>query len=205
MAAHLAPHLRKPGGSFWGWLALRLTTQRLQPMNRWALQLLAIQPSDRILELGFGAGISIARAAQQAPDGFIAGVDHSEQAVREATRRNRAAIRAGRVALHQGDAAQVPYEDNTFDKAFSCALIYYLPDIDAALREALRVLKRGGSYTILGRTAEALMKVPAFSRNPHTLYTADELVTLLLAAGFARAYALSDPPEATLIGAVGVK
>lgn len=43
-----------------------------------------------------------------------------------------------------GDAHELPFEDNTFDKLFSINLTPHLYDIDKALREFYRVLKPNG-------------------------------------------------------------
>jgi ubiquinone/menaquinone biosynthesis C-methylase UbiE len=52
----------------------------------------------------------------------------------------------GRVA----DAERVPYEDDTFDVVVGHAVIHHLPDVEAAFREMLRVLKPGGRFVIAG-------------------------------------------------------
>jgi cyclopropane fatty-acyl-phospholipid synthase-like methyltransferase len=45
--------------------------------NEEALTLLDLQPSDRLLEVGFGHGRTIERAATALATGFIAGIDLS--------------------------------------------------------------------------------------------------------------------------------
>jgi ubiquinone/menaquinone biosynthesis C-methylase UbiE len=52
----------------------------------------------------------------------------------------------GRVA----DAERVPYDDNTFDVVVGHAVIHHIPDVEAAFREMLRVLKPGGRFVIAG-------------------------------------------------------
>jgi SAM-dependent methyltransferase len=56
-------------------------------------------PTDRIIELGCGPGLAIAALATRAIRGPVVGVDHSQVMIGQARRRNRAAIRAGRVRL----------------------------------------------------------------------------------------------------------
>lgn len=205
LKTRLAPHIQKPGGGFWGWLAYRLMEARNRRMNEWAIALLDIQPHDYILEIGFGAGSSIARAAALATEGFVAGIDHSPDSVKRASRRNRAAIRARRVELRQGDAASLPYPDSMFDKAFCCGVIYYLPDPNIALREARRVLKPGGVLAVLARQPGALAQNPVFAEAGYRAYHADDLLALLRQAGFADAQCASRPPDDSLIAAIGHK
>src|SRR5919106_1309247 len=59
------------------------------------IDLLDIQPNDQVLEVGFGPGVGIQRLARLAAAGYIAGVDHSEAMVKQATARNVTAIEAG--------------------------------------------------------------------------------------------------------------
>lgn len=56
--------------------------------NMRTLALVDIQPDDRVLEIGFGPGIAIERAAELARRGKVIGVDHSELMLRQASRRN---------------------------------------------------------------------------------------------------------------------
>jgi SAM-dependent methyltransferase len=75
--------------------------------NRWVVSLLDVQPADRVLEIGFGPGLAIAHLAR-AGAGHVYGIDHSEVMLRRASKRNAAAIRAGRVTLIKGSADQLP-------------------------------------------------------------------------------------------------
>ncbi len=72
-----------------------------------------------MVEVGFGPGDGVRLAAETASDGFVAGVDYSELMVRKARERNAAAIEAGTVDLRYGRASELPFEADSFDKAFS--------------------------------------------------------------------------------------
>ena len=76
--------------------------------NMRTLALVNIQPDDRVLEIGFGPGIAIERAAELAKRGKVIGVDHSALMLRQASRRNATAIAAGRVELRLGTAEKLP-------------------------------------------------------------------------------------------------
>ena len=52
----------------------------------------------------------------------------------------------GRVA----DAERIPYDDDTFDLVVGHAVLHHIPDVAAAFREVLRVLKPGGRFVFAG-------------------------------------------------------
>jgi|SRR5579864_201767 len=108
----------------------------------WVFSLLDLNPADRVLEIGFGSGADIARASGTAA--FVAGVDHSDVMVRQATRRNAAAIHEGRVSLQLGAAGQLMYPDSHFDKVFAINSAQFWKDMAKPLNEISRVLKPRG-------------------------------------------------------------
>jgi ubiquinone/menaquinone biosynthesis C-methylase UbiE len=110
----------------------------------WVIERLAIMAQDRVLEIGFGPGTEIKRAAQLARHGFVAGIDVSEVMLRQARRRNREYIRQGRVELSRASMQAIPYPDGCFDKVFAVNSIQFATDLSDALKEIGRVLKPEG-------------------------------------------------------------
>ncbi len=143
MDNHISNHYRRPSG-FFGRIAGNRMVQQHEPENNWTVSLLSIQSTDSILELGFGAGATIQRITTLATEGHVAGVDFSRTMVRAASRRNAQAVKAGRVELRYGDAATLPFADNTFDKVLSIHSLYFWLDPMKVFAEVLRVLKPGG-------------------------------------------------------------
>ena len=68
--------------------------------NDAALAALAINPGDRILEIGFGHGRTLEQLALAAPSGFVAGLDHSSEMYEMARRRCAPLLQSGRLELH---------------------------------------------------------------------------------------------------------
>jgi ubiquinone/menaquinone biosynthesis C-methylase UbiE len=137
-------HPRGLLGPLMGWLMATKNRERTE----WTVALLAIQPRDRVLEVGFGPGVGVALAAAQAANGWVAGVDHSETMLAAARRRNAAAVQAGRVELRCGSVASLPYPADHFDKAFAINSLRFWPEPVESLREVRRVLKPGGRIAI---------------------------------------------------------
>jgi len=127
-------------------VAGRLVGHLMAMKNRhrsiWVFSLLDLSPKDHVLEIGFGPGADIARASGAAA--FVAGVDHSDIMFEQATQRNAAAIREGRVNLKLGSVVQIAYPDSRFDKVFAINSAQFWKDSGKALGEISRVLKPGG-------------------------------------------------------------
>ena len=85
------------GGHAAGWIMSHRPSNLAR--NRWAVDLLDIQPDERVLELGCGPGVALAAIAERVVAGVAVGVDHSPVMIRHARRRNAAAVAAGRVQL----------------------------------------------------------------------------------------------------------
>jgi ubiquinone/menaquinone biosynthesis C-methylase UbiE len=132
--------------------------------------LLNPRAAERVLEVGFGPGVGIELLASAASMGKIAGVDPSEEMVKQAMARNAAAIRNGAVDLRQGSVESMPFEDGAFETALAINSMQVWPDAPAGLREIRRVLT-GGGRVALGFTPN--------SRQPKSGVT-----ELLSAAGF---------------------
>jgi ubiquinone/menaquinone biosynthesis C-methylase UbiE len=84
--------------------------------DRWVVDLLEVQATDRVLDVGCGPGVTLHLLAEQACHGFVAGVDPSDVMLRQASRRNRPAVEQGRVELIRATDAQLPYPDGSFNR-----------------------------------------------------------------------------------------
>src|SRR5262249_3069646 len=97
-SAFIAKQSACPSGVFGRLLARGMATETARD-NDITLALLELAPADHALEIGFGHGRTIARAARRVSRGFIAGIDVSSDMVRSASWVNRRLIRAGRAEL----------------------------------------------------------------------------------------------------------
>jgi len=123
-----------------------------RPSNRqrssWVVSLLDVQPADQVLEAGFGPGLAIA-ALVRAGAGHVCGFDHSGVMLRQASRRNAAAIRAGRVTLIRASVDQIlPALDGPFDVILAINSLGFWPAPTQRLAELRRRLAHGGRVAI---------------------------------------------------------
>ena len=166
-----------------GALIARVMAKETLPANEHALQLLRLTPADHVLEVGFGHGRTVQRAAETAHQGFVAGVDVSEQMVRMASRRNRQYIATGRVALKLSDGTHLPFADCSFDKAYSVHVLYFWAEPTDQLREIFRVLRPGGRV-VLGFRTRKDERTADFPPTIYRFYEPDEVESLLTRSGF---------------------
>ncbi|HWP93914.1 MAG TPA: class I SAM-dependent methyltransferase [Thermodesulfobacteriota bacterium] len=133
---------------FWGSLAGVIMAYTNRERNRWVISLLDIKRSNRVLEIGFGPGLAIELISKTALDGFIAGIDHSEVMIRQASKRNAEAIRVGRVDLRLGSVSNFPQFDEPFDRIISINSIQFWDNPVESLKGLWNMLKPGGLIAI---------------------------------------------------------
>jgi SAM-dependent methyltransferase len=154
--------------------------------NEKALELLALKPGDRVLEVGFGHGRTVARAAALVPGGFVAGVDVSEQMVRMAGQYNRRLIKEGQVELKLADSSRLPYPDECFDKVYTIHTLYFWADPRQHLREIARVMKEGARFVLACGPRDDERAVANFPATVYRFYTSDDVSGLFHDIGFTR-------------------
>jgi SAM-dependent methyltransferase len=139
LAKHvLSKQLARPTGFFGRYIMGRLLNRTTSAHNELILQELAVQPSDRVLEVGFGGGALLANIAQQASAGFVAGLELSEEMVANASARMEALVTTGRVEIRQGSVESLPYPEAHFNKACSVNTVYFWPDLARCFAEFSR-------------------------------------------------------------------
>ncbi|GAB4000501.1 class I SAM-dependent methyltransferase [Glycomyces albus] len=182
-------------GRLAGWIMGRRSSNVAR--NRWAVQLLDVQPTDRVIELGCGPGVALAALAARATRGLVVGVDHSEVVIRQARRRNRAAVRTGRLRLVHAPVEHLSVDDGPFDAALAVNTVGMWPDATGRLRELAGRLRPGGRIALVSQP-----RCPGATAATSTA-AAGEFAGLLTAAGFEhlRTEVLDlDPPAACVLG-----
>jgi arsenite methyltransferase len=107
-------------------------------------ELRSIQPGERIVDLGSGAGFDSFLAGQAAsPDGHVIGIDMTTEML-DKSRSLASTIGTDNVEFRHGFLEEIPVEDGWADVVISNGVINLSPDKVLAFREAWRVLRSGG-------------------------------------------------------------
>ncbi|NJO88251.1 MAG: class I SAM-dependent methyltransferase [Chloroflexia bacterium] len=145
---NLFKQFRKPTGSLGrviGWLMSIKNKDRAS----WTIDNLRINPGDKLLEIGYGPGVTLGKAANRLTSGFIAGIDHSEIMLKQATKRNKKHIENNKVKLEQGTIWDLEYPDNHFDTIYGSNVHFFWKDPVEEFTELVKLLKPEGQLLMV--------------------------------------------------------
>jgi SAM-dependent methyltransferase len=172
-----------------------------------ARRLATTRPS-KVLEVACGTGILTRQLRRALPDAELVASDLNQPMIDYA----RAKLGDGeRIAWRQVDAASLPFDSHRFD-AIACQFgVMFVPDKEAAFREARRVLSPGGTFGFnvwdafvhnpFGRIANDVIAScfpddpPTFYRVPFGFHEHAVIEEMLVATGFVEVRAESVPLE----------
>ena len=121
-----------------------------QAMGQWS-RLLApllirfggLLDGDCVLDVGCGTGSLSFTLPEIANVASVTGVDLTQSFVEFARGRNT----DPRISFRQADARALPFEDNSFDRAFSMLVLQFIPDSARVVAEMRRVVRPGSTVT----------------------------------------------------------
>jgi SAM-dependent methyltransferase len=103
-----------------------------------------LKPGMKLLDLGCGPGTITMGLAEAVNPGEAHGIDMEESQIAMAQVAAEVSNHTNTI-FQVGNALSLPYDDETFDVVHSHAVIMHIPDTKAAMAEARRVLKTGGT------------------------------------------------------------
>jgi arsenite methyltransferase len=120
--------------------------------NPWTMG--RLEPGERVLDLGSGAGTDSLVAAQMVgAGGRVTGIDMTPEMLAKA-RDAAGAMGMDNVEFVEGEAERLPFADASFDVVISNGVIDLVPDKDAVFGELYRVLAPGGRMQIADVTIQ---------------------------------------------------
>jgi len=102
----------------------------------------------RVLEAGCGVGAQTVALARRSPQALITSIDISETSIAVA-RKAVAANGLTNVEFRQADIFNLPFPADSFDHVFVCFVLEHLARPVKALQELRKVLKPGGTITLI--------------------------------------------------------
>lgn len=118
-----------------------------QFMGRWSRRIApslvafaGVAEGDRVLDIGSGTGALAAAVLGAAPTTRVVGIDVASPYLEKA----REELGGERASFQEGDAQELVFDDDAFDKTLSLLAFNFIPDSGRALDEMIRVTKPGG-------------------------------------------------------------
>lgn len=180
--AEQARQLANPEGQVGLEVAEWLNTNN-RAANAAVIDQLDIQPSYRVLEIGFGNGRSVRDVLGRSTDVRYVGIDTSPTMFDEAMRFNSDPVAAGQASFHLASAEKMPFADASFDRVFAIGVIHFWRDPVPLLVEVRRVMRPGSLAVMQAIDARTTQR---YARPEFGFYirTAENWGTLFRQAGF---------------------
>jgi len=134
------------------------------------LDSLRLPKNAKILELGYGAGMTSAKIYQR---GFnLIGIDISNKLQKIATKNCQKVTPQNKATFkfQVGNAEQLDFPDNTFDCVIGLGFIHYLARPITCIKEAKRVLKPNGHFIITQRNMYGISSIDGPVKWVRSLY-----------------------------------
>ena len=113
-----------------------------QSVNAAFIDILNPRSGERLLEVGCGSGVICRLTAKQLePTGKMTGVDISYAFVQAAREMVKDTMLAPLVDYSSGQAGDLPFADQVFDKVFAARLLLHVADPEKVVKEMARVVK----------------------------------------------------------------
>lgn len=103
-----------------------------------------------VLEAGCGVGAQTVELVCNSPQTNFVSIDISEDSLAKAQKSTQE-MRSANVSFQRADIFNLPFAGSTFDHVFVCFVLEHLADPVEALVQLKRILKPGGSITIIER------------------------------------------------------
>ena len=139
---------RRPEGDAGRAMLARMNESHAK-LVEWGLSHIDLSMDDTVLDIGCGGGNTLARMAERVTKGHLVGIDYAEASVEASRAFNAELIEAGRMEILHGSVEHLPFADGQFDAVVTVESFYFWPSPEESLKEAARVIRRGGTFLLL--------------------------------------------------------
>lgn len=176
-------NVKCPESNRYGRSQLRGMNNRYSLLSTWGLSHVFFQRKKLVLDVGCGGGKNLTRILNQSKNINAIGVDQSAESVKMSTRKNRRAIKSGRLQVVQGSVEALPFASNLFDLVTAVESVHFW-DIEKGISEVYRTLKKGGQFLIVNETQTSDGLEAYLAEVGFQVYTKQQLESYLKKAGF---------------------
>jgi ubiquinone/menaquinone biosynthesis C-methylase UbiE len=149
-----------------------------------AIEALSVQPTDCVVELGFGPGRSLVPLVAKASQGTVFGFDHSVDMVRLARRKYARLVDAGRLHIDRREFSDLQLATGSIDRVLLVNVIYFFDAAGKDIVETYRILKPGGQVVIYVTDKKTMAKWPFCEPDTHRMFDAPDATRMLVQGGF---------------------
>ena len=129
-----------------GWVFGAFMAATMDDLYRLAAEYARLRTDDRLLDVACGSGAFLHRYARNV--NHVAGIDKSDIQLKLAHRTLRDRIGLGTAEIVQGDAGELPWDDDSFSVVTCLLGLEFFTDPQQALAEMFRVLRPGGRMVV---------------------------------------------------------
>ncbi len=178
-------NMKCPESNSYGRAQLRGMNNRYSLLSTWGFSHVFFQRKRLVLDVGCGGGKNLKRLLNQSKNINAIGVDQSSESVKTSTRKNRRAVKSGRLQVVQGSVEALPFASNLFDLVTAIESVHYW-DIEKGVSEVYRTLKKGGQFLIVNETQTSDGLGAYLAEVGFKVYTKQQLESYLKKAGFSK-------------------
>jgi arsenite methyltransferase len=152
---------------------------------RAAVQTLQADGDAIVADIGFGGGVGLKLLLDSVGrSGCVHGVEVSDTMLKQAGRRYRRDLAAGRLVLHNGSLTRLPFADGILTGVLTVNTIYFVAELREAFTELARVIAPSGRIVVGVADPDTMAKLP-FTGNGFRLRPVPEVIDTLQGVGFA--------------------
>ena len=189
---------KKPEGEYGKKKLEEMNSGRHVQLADWSFEHFPEIEPGYIAELGCGGGRNAFELLNRYPDAKLNAVDYSPLSVETAKEFNKEHIAAGRCEVMEGDVSHLSLESGKYGLATAFETIYFWPGLADCFKEVARILKPGGYFVIVNESdgTDELGKAAEEKITGMKVYTPEEIIETLKAAGFSEACFVHHPEYA---------
>ncbi|HEU4453184.1 MAG TPA: class I SAM-dependent methyltransferase [Longimicrobium sp.] len=123
----------------------------------WAVEMLDVRPSDRVLEIGCGTGVAVSLVCERLDGGSITAIDRSATMIEAAAKKNRAHVDSGRAIFRHAALRDADFGEGAFDRAFAFNVNVFWQKPAREVEAVRRLLAPGGALHLFYQPPSAGM------------------------------------------------